>query len=130
MSKKEKDERTAKVAHKAQQDLHAKGHPYHIGAGDGTGRYAVYPDGSRVFTPYRKTCEKSLFDMSKAEIDEAMAEMARKAKQDLHAKGLPYVVGARDHKGMYHVYPDGRRVYTPYRKAYESRNVDAKAQKK
>lgn len=60
------------------------------------------------------TDQKSICDMSKEEIDERMAKMARKIQQDLHEKGLPYVIGSEDHKGMYHVYPDGRRIFTPY----------------
>ena len=61
------------------------------------------------------TAQKSIWDMSKEEIDERMAKMARKAQQELHAKGLPYVIGTVDCSGKVFVYPDGRRVFTPYK---------------
>ena len=61
------------------------------------------------------TTQKNLWDMSKEEIDERMAKMAHKAQQELHSKGLPYVIGTVDCSGKVFVYPDGKRVYTPYK---------------
>ncbi|MDR1943955.1 MAG: hypothetical protein LBQ19_03950 [Synergistaceae bacterium] len=42
-----------------------------------------------------------------------LAKATKEAQEELHAKGSPYVIG--DDKGTYAVYPDGRRVFTPYR---------------
>ena len=56
---------------------------------------------------------KNLWDMNKEEMETAFAETTRQAQQELHAKGSPYIIG--DAKGTYAVYPDGRRVFTPYK---------------
>jgi hypothetical protein len=60
------------------------------------------------------TAQKSIWDMTKEEIEERMSKVAHKAQQEIHDKGLPYVIGDKDSKGMYAVYPDGRKVFTPY----------------
>ena len=59
--------------------------------------------------------QKSFWDMSKEEIEERMSKVARNAQQELHVKGLPYVIGTVDCSGKVFVYPDGRRVFTPYK---------------
>ena len=56
--------------------------------------------------------QKRVMDMDKEEVEAFFAEATKQAQEELHAKGLPYIVG--DRYGMYSVYPDGRRVYTPY----------------
>ena len=66
---------------------------------------------------YNPRTVMSMFDMSKEEIEAVAAEATRKAQQELHANGHPYHVGARG--GMDAVYPDGRRVFTPYSKKVE-----------
>jgi hypothetical protein len=55
--------------------------------------------------------EKSFWDMSKEEKEAAFAEATRQARQELHAKGSPYFIG--DNRGVYAVYPDGKRVFMP-----------------
>ena len=57
--------------------------------------------------------EKSFWDMSKEEKEAALAKATRQAQLELHAKGSPYIIG--DTKGTYAVYPDGERIFTPYK---------------
>ena len=59
------------------------------------------------------TAPKRLRDMTKEEMEAAFAEATKQAQDDLHENGLPYIIG--DSKGTYAVYPDGKRVFTPYR---------------
>jgi hypothetical protein len=66
--------------------------------------------------------QKSIWDMTKEEIEKRMSKVARKAQQEIHEKGHPYVIGDEDSKGRYAVYPDGRKVFTPYgNKTHEGR---------
>ena len=62
-----------------------------------------------------KVDQKRVMDMNKAEVEEYFAEATRQAQQEIHAKGLPYTIG--DKTGMYAVFPNGRKVFTPYNKA-------------
>ena len=55
---------------------------------------------------------KSFMDLSKEEMEARLARATKKARKDLHDKGLPYIIG--DMKGIYAVYPDGKRIFTPY----------------
>ena len=57
---------------------------------------------------------KSFWDMSKEEKEERMSKVARKAQQEIHDKGFPYIIGDAKGNGMYAIYPDGRRVFKPY----------------
>ena len=59
-----------------------------------------------------KTDQKRVMDMSKEEVEAFFAEATKQAQQEIHAKGLPYVIG--DKFGIYNVYPDGKRVFTSY----------------
>ncbi|MCL2469795.1 MAG: hypothetical protein FWF24_06170 [Alphaproteobacteria bacterium] len=56
----------------------------------------------------------TIFGKTKEEIEAWAAEATRKAQEEIHAKGLPYVIG--DNRGMFKVYPDGRKVFVPYSK--------------
>ncbi|GHV40861.1 hypothetical protein FACS1894187_22150 [Synergistales bacterium] len=60
------------------------------------------------------TRKKSFMDSTPEEMEERLAKTTQRARDNLHANGLPYVIG--DDKGVYEVYPDGHRVFTPYRK--------------
>ena len=62
---------------------------------------------------------KSIWDMDKEETEAAFAEATKQAQEEIHAKGFPYVIG--DKSGIYEVYPDGKRVFTPYIKNNEAR---------
>ena len=57
---------------------------------------------------------KDPMKMTKEEVEEFFSEATRRAQQRLHAKGIPYVIGDKD--GMYEVYPDGKKIFTPYSK--------------
>jgi hypothetical protein len=59
-----------------------------------------------------KTGQKNIWDMTKEDMETAFAQATRQAQQDLHSKGSPYIIG--DAKGTYAVYPDGKKVFTPY----------------
>jgi len=61
---------------------------------------------------------KSIWDMSKEDMEAAFAEATKQAQEEIHAKGFPYIIG--DKSGTYEVYPDGKRVFTPYRKNNEA----------
>jgi len=56
--------------------------------------------------------QKRFMDLTKEEMESELAIATKQARDDLHAHGLPYIIG--DTKGTYAVYPDGRRVFTPY----------------
>jgi hypothetical protein len=60
------------------------------------------------------TAQKSIWDMTKEEIEERMSNATHKAQQEIHEKGHPYIIGDEDNKGVYAVYPDGKKVFTPY----------------
>jgi hypothetical protein len=59
-----------------------------------------------------KTSQKSFWDLAPEEMEARMAQATKKAQDNLHAQGLPYIIG--DSKGTYAVYPDGQRIFTPY----------------
>ena len=54
---------------------------------------------------------KNLWEMTPEETEVAFAEVTRQARQDLHAKGSPYIIG--NNNATYAVYSDGKRVLTP-----------------
>ena len=60
-----------------------------------------------------ETGQKRFMDLTKEEMEAELAEATQKARDNLHAQGLPYIIG--DTKGTYAVYPDNRRVFTPYK---------------
>ena len=60
-----------------------------------------------------KTGQKRFMDLTKEEVEAELAEATKQAREELHARGRPYIIG--DKRGTYAVYPDGRRVFTPYR---------------
>ena len=60
-----------------------------------------------------KTDQKDFMDLTKEEKEAELAKATKRAQAELHAKGIPYIIG--DTKGTYAVYPDGKRVFTPYR---------------
>jgi hypothetical protein len=57
--------------------------------------------------------QKKFMDLTKEEMEGDLAKATRQAQANLHAQGLPYIIG--DTKGTYAVYPDGKRIFTPYR---------------
>jgi len=59
-----------------------------------------------------RIAKKNIWDMSKEEIEAFFAEATKQAQDDLHANGLPYIVGGVS--GTYEVYPGGKKVFTPY----------------
>jgi hypothetical protein len=61
-----------------------------------------------------KTERKRFFDLTKEEMETSLAIATKQAQDELHAKGLPYAIG--DSEGIYDVYPDGSRVFTPYKR--------------
>ncbi|MDR3264679.1 MAG: hypothetical protein LBT15_01585 [Synergistaceae bacterium] len=54
----------------------------------------------------------SIWDMTRDDMEAAFAKATERAQKELHAKGSPYIIGDAD--GTYAVYPDGRRIFTPY----------------
>jgi hypothetical protein len=60
-----------------------------------------------------KTAQKSIWDMTKDDMENAFSKATKQAQQELHSRGSPYIIG--DAKGTYAVYPDGKRVFMPYR---------------
>jgi hypothetical protein len=50
--------------------------------------------------------------MTRDDMEAAFAKATERAQKELHAKGSPYIIGDAD--GTYAVYPDGRRIFTPY----------------
>ena len=58
------------------------------------------------------TGQKSFMDLTKEEMEARLAKATEQAQKEIHAKGLPYIIG--DKKGTYAVYPDGKRIFTPY----------------
>lgn len=58
--------------------------------------------------------QKRVMDMTKTEVEAYFREATLQAQKDIHAKGLPYTIG--DKTGMYDVYPNGKKVFTPYSK--------------
>ena len=65
-----------------------------------------------TLTAKPKTEQKRVMDMNKAEVEAYFAEAVKQAQQEIHEKGYPYIIG--DKSGIYSVYPDGKRVFTPY----------------
>ena len=59
------------------------------------------------------TAQQSFMDLTKEEMEARLAKATKRAQEELHASGRPYIIG--DTKGTYAVYPDGNRVFTPYR---------------
>ena len=53
--------------------------------------------------------KKSFFDMSGKEMEALLKEAAAEAIAEIHAAGLPTTHG--DEKGVYRLYPDGRKEY-------------------
>jgi hypothetical protein len=60
-----------------------------------------------------KTGRKSFMDLTKEEMEARLARATKQAQEDLHANGLPYIIG--NVKGTYAVYPDGKRIFMPSR---------------
>jgi transcription initiation factor TFIIIB Brf1 subunit/transcription initiation factor TFIIB len=60
------------------------------------------------------TAQKNFWNMSKEEKEERMSKVAHKAQQEIHDKGLPYIIGDAKGDGMYAIYPDGRKIFKPY----------------
>jgi hypothetical protein len=60
-----------------------------------------------------KVGQKRFMDLTKEEMEADLAKATQQAQANLHAQGLPYIIG--DTKGTYAVYSDGKRVFTPYR---------------
>lgn len=50
-------------------------------------------------------------NLTKQEKEQFFAEAVKEATDELHSKGLPYVIGAEG--GIYEVYPDGSKIFTP-----------------
>ena len=65
-----------------------------------------------TLTAKPKTDQKRVMDMNKAEVEALFGEAVKQAQQEIHDKGYPYIIG--DKSGIYEVYPDGKRVFTPY----------------
>ena len=59
-----------------------------------------------------KTGQKRFMDLTKEEMEAELAIATKQAQEEIHAKGLPYIIG--DKSGIYNVYPDGKRVFTSY----------------
>jgi len=60
-----------------------------------------------------ETDQQSFMDLTKEEMEADLAKATQQARDNLHASGQPYIVG--DTKGIYAVYPDKRKVFTPYK---------------
>ena len=60
----------------------------------------------------QKTGQKRFMDLTKEEMEADLAKATTQAQAELHAKGLPYIIG--DKFGIYTVYPGGKRVFTSY----------------
>ena len=65
-----------------------------------------------TLTAKPNTGQKRFMDLTKEEMEARLAKANRRAQNELHAKGLPYIIGNKF--GIYSVYPDGKRVFTSY----------------
>ena len=74
-----------------------------------------------TLTAKPKIGQKRVMDMNKEEVEAYFAEATKQAQQEIHDKGFPYVIGNK--YGIYHVYPDGKRVFTPYESL---KNIDGR----
>jgi hypothetical protein len=60
-------------------------------------------------------CKKISFeDLTDEQQAEGLALTTKRAQEELHAAGLPYVVGDKNGEGCWKIYPDGSKVFIPY----------------
>lgn len=110
MTKEEKEAMFAEATRKAIEETHAAGRP--STHGDAKGVYHLYPDGRKEYIKLyeeEKTVKKDIRDLTKEEEEALFAEATRRAIEETHAAGRPSTHG--DAKGVYHLYPDGRKEY-------------------
>jgi hypothetical protein len=67
-----------------------------------------------ITTARPKTGQKRFMDLTKEEMEADLAIATKQAQKEIHAHGLPYIIG--DKTGIYNVYPDGKKVFVPYSK--------------
>ena len=68
-----------------------------------------------TLTAKQETGQKCFMNMNKAEIEAYFAIATEQAQKELHDRGHPYVVGTVNESGMYTIYPDGKKVFKPYK---------------